>query len=164
MKSLITAMVMRLRSLLREMLEFGLVGAVGMVVDLGGYNLLTYDTGGGGMLHDRPLIARTLSIIAATIVTYIGNRIWTWRDRQRRGVHREYALFFALNIVGWLLNIGVLSFAIYVLRLDGLLWENLASLVGIGLGTLFRFWSYRNWVFRETASEQSQDQRELSHI
>ena len=25
--------------------------------------------------------------------------------------------------------------------------DNIATVVGIGLGTLFRFWAYRRWVF-----------------
>jgi hypothetical protein len=32
--------------------------------------------------------------------------------------------------------------------LQGKIWYNLANLCGIGLGTLFRFWSYRKWVWR----------------
>lgn len=135
--------------LFREVAKFGVVGAVGMLVDLGAFNLLRYDLDGTGLLHDKPLTARALSIGLATVVTYVGNRLWTWRHRQRRAVLREYALFVGLNGVGLLINLAVLGLVNYVLLLDGPVPNNIASLVGIGLGTLFRFWSYRRFVFLE---------------
>jgi putative flippase GtrA len=40
----------------------------------------------------------------------------------------------------------------YVLGLSGPLADNVAAnVIGLGLGTLFRFWSYRRWVFPDPA-------------
>lgn len=132
--------------LAREFAKFGTVGAAGMVIDLGLFNLLVF--GGGRVLAEHPLPARTLSIAAATVVTYLGNRFWTWRHTERRGMHREYALFFVLNGIGLGINLSVLWLATEALGATGPIWTNLANLTGIGLGTLFRFWSYRRFVFR----------------
>lgn len=138
----------RLRHLIHEVAKFGLVGTAGLIVDLGAFNLLRYDFGGAGPLHHKPLTARAISIVLATLVTYFGNRFWTWRDRERRPMHREYALFFVLNGVGLVINLAILGLVNYVLDLSGPVSDNLANLFGIGLGTLFRFWSYRRFVFR----------------
>ena len=134
--------------LAHELVKFGVVGLVGYVVDVGAFNALRY-AGGEGPLYDKPLTAKALSVMMATLVTYFGNRHWTWRDRGRHRFSREYALFFVLNGVGLLIAVGCLSVSHYLLGLTSPLADNLsANVVGLGLGTLFRFWAYRTFVFR----------------
>ena len=59
-------------------------------------------------------------------------------------------LFFILNAIGMAIAAGCLAFSRYVLDLHTQLADNIAAnVIGLGLGTLFRFWSYRKWVFRE---------------
>jgi putative flippase GtrA len=137
--------------LLHELTKFGIVGAAGMVVDLGVANLLRWT-----VLEHKPLTCRLISLVLATLVTYFGNRHWTWKDRLRRSFGHEYAVFFALNAVGLVLNLAVLALVTYGLDLTGPLWYNVANLIGIGLGTLFRFWSYRRFVFR-TGDHRNED-------
>lgn len=86
----------------------------------------------------------------------MGNRFWTWRHRKRSNPAREYALFFFFNAVGLGIAVACLAISRYGL---GSIWpevfqtplaDNIASfIVGTGLGTLFRFWSYRRFVFVE---------------
>jgi hypothetical protein len=53
-----------------------------------------------------------------------------------------------LNAIGLLIALGCLGFARYVLGLDGVLAFNIAgNVIGTGLGTVFRFWAYKRWVF-----------------
>jgi putative flippase GtrA len=153
---LVTSLYGRVEHLVHEVAKFGLVGVLGLVVDLPIYNWLVFDNplvvgaSGDGMLHHKPVTAKVISVTAATIATYLGNRHWTWRHRERSGLHREYALFFILNGIGLLIASGCLAFSRYVLDLHTQLADNIAAnVIGLGLGTLFRFWSYRKWVFRE---------------
>lgn len=137
----------RLHQLVREGLKFVAVGGIGFVFDLIIFNFLLF-SGGEGPLHDQPLLAKTIAVVVATGVTYTGNRLWTFRHRARTGVAREYALFFLLNGVGLGIALACLAFSRYVLHLSGPLADNVAAnVVGLVLGTLFRFWSYRTWVF-----------------
>lgn len=134
----------RLHSVVRELLEFGVVGATAFVVDVGLYNVLTLLLGIG------PLTSKALSVGVATTVAYLGNRYWAFRHRERTGIRREYVLFVALNGVGLLISLTCLGLSYYVLGLTSPLAQNLsANVVGLGLGTAFRFWSYRRWVFPE---------------
>jgi putative flippase GtrA len=142
----------RIRQLAHEVAKFGVVGAVAFVVDMGGFSLLRYGIDGEGVLHERPLTARTISVVLATVVAYLGNRHWTWRHTERRCVIGEYTLFFALNLAALVINLAILAFVNYVLDLHGPVSNTVANLVGIGLGTLARFWSYRRFVFRATLS------------
>jgi len=137
----------QLHQLIRESLKFATVGSVGFVIDIAVFNALLY-SGGEGPLQHKPLTAKTISVLVATLVTYTGNRLWTFRHRARQGVAREYALFFLLNGVGLGIALACLGFSRYVLGLSGPLADNLAAnVIGLSLGTLFRFWSYRRWVF-----------------
>ncbi len=135
------------RTLLREIAKFGVVGLIALVVDVGLFNILRY-AGGEGPFYDRPLTAKAISVIAATTVAYFGNRYWTFRHRGRTGMGREYFLFFLLNGIGMLIALSCLWFSHYALGLTSPLADNIsANVVGLALGTIFRFWSYRRWVF-----------------
>lgn len=139
--------------LIREFSKFGVVGLIALVVDVGLFNLLLF--AGGGVMNDRPLTAKALAVVAATAVSYGLNRNWTF---SHRGGHssrwREYGLFFGLNAIAMMITLSVLWFSHYALGLDSVLADNIsANVIGLGLGTVFRFWSYRKWVFPITTPE-----------
>lgn len=135
------------RRLSPELIRFGTVGAIAFLVDVGGFNLLRYG-GGSGPLHERPLTAKAISTVLATLVAYAGNRWWTYGRRPRGNAAREYVTFFGLNAVGLAIALAVLAFSHYVLDLTSPIADNIsANVIGLGLGTTFRFWSYRRYVF-----------------
>ena len=133
----------------RELGTFGVVGLVGYVVDVGMFNVLRY-AGDPGVLADKPLTAKVLSVVVATIVTYLGNRYWTWRGRPRGRVRREAALFVVVNVIGLAISLVCLAVSHYLLDFTSGLADNIsANGVGLVLGTSFRFWGYRTHVFPE---------------
>lgn len=137
----------RVTRLAHELVRFGLIGGVGYVVDVAVFNALRY-AGGAGPLHDKPLTAKAVSVVAATVVTYLGNRHWTWAHRARGRAARQYAVYFVLNGVGMLIALACLAVSHYGLGLTSPLADNVsANVVGLVLGTAFRFWSYRRFVF-----------------
>lgn len=137
--------------LLHEIAKFGVVGIGAFLIDIGLFNLLRF-AGGEGPMYDRPLTAKIVSVVVATTFAYFGNRYWTFRHRGRTSFGREYVLFFVLNGVGLAISVGCLWFSHYALGLTSPLADNIsANVVGIALGTMFRFWSYRRWVFPEDA-------------
>jgi putative flippase GtrA len=141
------AVYYRLSNLVRELLKFGVVGGLAFIVDVGLFNLFLHVT-------DKPLTSKTLSTVAATTVAYLGNRYWTFRKRGRSGVRREYLLFFVLNAVGLAIALTCLFISHYALGFTSRLADNIAANgVGLALGTTFRFWSYRRWVFPELLPE-----------
>jgi putative flippase GtrA len=145
----------RFSDLLREVAKFGIVGLVALVFDVGLFNLLRF-AGGEGPLYDKPLTAKAISVTVATVVAYLGNRFWTFRNRARTGFAREYLLFFVLNGVGLAISVGVLWISHYGLNLRTPLADNIsANVIGLGLGTLFRFWSYRRWVFPDSPGDDA---------
>ncbi|XTZ17671.1 GtrA family protein [Micromonospora echinospora] len=145
----------RFGHLLRELSKFATVGGVAFLIDFALFNFFT--TGRG----IEPVTAKTVSTVIAATVAFLGNRFWTWRHRERSNPVREYALFFFFNGVGLGIAVACLAISRYGL---GSIWpevfqttlaDNIASfIVGTGLGTLFRFWSYRRFVFVEAGTRR----------
>ena len=149
----LTHLLGRLRRGIGELSRFGAVGIVAFVIDVGIFNALVH-VGSPGVLSDRPLTAKALSTVVATVFAYQANREWTWKDRQRRGWLREYSLYFVLNAIGLAITLMPLAISRYVLHLQSAIADNVsANIIGIGLGTLFRFWAYRRWVFPAVQEE-----------
>jgi len=148
--------------LVREMLKFGVVGAVAFVIDVGGYNLLVFgphlvgisDPTTAGVLHDKPLTARIISAAVATLVAWVGNRLWTFRHRRNRQASHELALYVLFNVCAMVISVACLGVSRYVFGLDSQLADNVTNLFGITLGTLFRFWSYRRFVFAGSLDQE----------
>ncbi len=137
----------RIEHLIHEVAKFGTVGAFAYVVDVGVFNAVLWALG-------KPLTAKIISTLVATTVAYFGNRHWTYRHRDRSGLRREYVVFLALNGIGLLIALTCLGVSHYLLGFTSPLADNIAAnVVGIGLGTVFRFWSYRRWVFPAVAVE-----------
>lgn len=129
----------------RELITFGAVGGISFVTDVGLYNLLR-----ATVLDDKPIGAKVVSVLVATIVAYIGNRYLTFRGGRTRSVVREGVLFAAVNVGGLLISAGCLLVSHYALGFTSQLADNVAGNgVGIILGTLFRYFAYRYLVFRK---------------
>jgi putative flippase GtrA len=142
----------RWRPLVPELLKFGAVGVINTVLDFLIYNLL---------LGIGPLKAKVVSTVVATTASYVMNRQWTFGERDKTSVRREYVLFFGLNLVGLAIQLAVLGGAKYGLGFDengttaDKIWLNVANAFGIGVAMVFRFWAYRAFVFKtpQTADE-----------
>jgi putative flippase GtrA len=86
------------------------------------------------------------------VVTYLGNRLVTWRGRSGGDRRREIGLFVAFNMVGLALSVVTLVISHDLLGLTSRLADNVsANVIGLALGTLFRYWSYRRFVFAAPA-------------
>jgi len=164
----IAAAVARLRGTLdvvyREMLKFGAVGAVAFVVDVGLFNVLTtalWPGDGGGPLDGHEKIAKIVSASIATVVAWLGNRYWSFRHRRQSSRTREFATFVLMNVIAMGIAVACLTVSHDVLGFTSPLADNIAgNVVGVGLGTLFRFWAYRTFVFTQFLDPQGRDRFE----
>jgi putative flippase GtrA len=127
-----------------EIAKFGTIGIINIFVNSAVVNLLWLTP----WLHGSQVKAKAIATVVAATSAYFMNRHWTYRNRPKSSLRREYTLFFAFNLVGLLIEVGAVSVAKYWLHRTDLLVLNIFSLIGIGLGTLFRFWAYRTHVFK----------------
>jgi len=139
--SAITGLYRRWRILVHELAKFGIVGVFNTFLDFGLANLLHFG------FHWHELAAKTGSTVVAATSSYFMNRHWTFRHRARTGLRREYSLFFLLNGVGLLISDACILVVQVGLHRTGVLWFNLAQVVGLAFGMLFRFTTYKRWVF-----------------
>ena len=141
-------MVLRKLSRLRtELGKFFGVGLMAYLVAVGGFNLLVHLD--SAPLKSKPVTASILSGTLSILVAYFGNRHWTWKERQRSGASREITLFFIINLISLSFTVICLAISRYILGFDSAVADNIsANIIGVGLGTLFRFWSYRTIVFK----------------
>jgi putative flippase GtrA len=125
--------------------KFGLVGLVGLVVDISLFNLLSLS---GSGWWSEPLGAKFISTSVAIVVNWLGNRYWTFRRDKRSDVLRELIEFIIASVAGMLVTLATLWFTHYVLGLETLLEDNIsANVIGLAMGTGVRFVLYRWWVW-----------------
>lgn len=136
----------RWQKLFREALKFGIVGGVNTVINFVVFNALALTVFHGGQLK-----ANVIATVFATFTSYFMNRHWTYRDRPKSAMRRETMLFIGFNTAGLVIELGVLGIAKYGLGTDSLLLLNVFKFLGLGLATIFRFYTYRTFVFRAAA-------------
>ena len=140
------SLTQRLIALVKEFMQFGMVGAAAYVIDVGLFNLLQH--GPTGVLSGHPNSAQLLASSTATVFSWIANRYWTYRGRTQKNVAREATLFVLANLGGIAITQFCLLFTHHVLGLTSPLADNVAAyVVGFGLGTAFRFVFYHYIVF-----------------
>lgn len=141
------------RLLNREVMTFLAVGGTGYVVDVVAFNLLR-------SMHPfvslDPSVARTLAVAVAMCVTYAGNRSLTWRHHTSGNRRREVSLFVVFNIIGFGFSILTLVLSHDVLGLTSRLADNIsANVVGLALGTVFRYVTYKRFVFATPSTDMA---------
>lgn len=137
---------LRFRVLIHEVTKFGVIGALAFGITVGGANALR----SGAHLGD--LISVTIATVGATIFTFLGSKYWTFRLRKGGHLRRESVLFLLFNGVGLVIQLGFVWAARYGLGLTDTFSYNAANITGVVVGTVFRLYSYRRWVFLAVAA------------
>ena len=141
-----SSLTQRLIAIVKEFMQFCMVGAAAYVIDVGLFNLLQH--GPTGFLSGHPNSAQLMASSTATVFSWIANRYWTYRGRTQKNVAREATLFVLANLGGIAITQFCLLFTHHVLGLTSPLADNVAAyVVGFGLGTAFRFVFYHYVVF-----------------
>lgn len=129
---------------------FLVIGGAAFLVDALTYNALVFWVTGRGAMFDEPIWAKIIAIVVASVVTYIGNRYWTFSDRHLPHKWSRYVAFVVCNLIAIGLQLGCLAFSRYVLGLDSVLADNVSgTFIGQALATVFRYLTYDRFVFRE---------------
>jgi putative flippase GtrA len=127
------------RILLKELTAFGAIGIVALLIDLGIFTALQ---------SDGALKAKALSTAVSTTFAYFGNRHLSFSHRARTGLARETSFFFGINLITLIFSELVIALFVYPLNYDhGSTMVALVNLGTIGIGTIFRFWTYKRFVF-----------------
>jgi putative flippase GtrA len=91
-------------AVLSQFMMFGVVGVVGFLADTATVYSLRYSLGLYG--------AGAAAYVVAATVTWLLNRLWTFRGQGTGPVHQQWARFLMVNLSGFVLNRG--TYAILV--------------------------------------------------
>lgn len=126
---------------LSELGQFGLVGGLGVLVDVVVYSALE---SAFGLNH---LAARALSFLAAASHNWLLNRRYTFVSGRSHAPTRQWASYLLVMVVGFVVNFG--TYAVLTTRTAYFGHHRyVALLLGIAVGTVFNFAAARSWVFR----------------
>ncbi|WP_062380372.1 GtrA family protein [Demequina pelophila] len=140
-----------LRGKAGELARFSVVGVAGIFVNLGTFNLLRL-----GPLHpdvslagndDRVVTAKIIATLVSIVFAWAAHRHWTFRGGSRHHPVRELALFGLVNGAAIAVEATAVAISHHGLGFTSLLADNVASLVGIGMGTVTRYAGYSRFVF-----------------
>lgn len=134
----------RLRALAPEAVAFGVIG----LANLGLYYLIF-----NALIFIGAVKSTVIATLVTTYLAYLANRHWTYKNRPRSALRREYTLFFAVNMGGLLIQsagTGILKYGFDMSETHDRLAFNIATTICICTATLFRFWTYRTFVFAGT--------------
>ncbi|RFA08418.1 hypothetical protein B7R54_03660 [Subtercola boreus] len=138
--------------------KFGVVGFAGFLIDVGIFNLLFLGAFGTGHFFATAIGAKLVSTSVAIVFNWIGNRYWTFRENRRKNVGLELVEYALVSIGGLVIAEACIWFTHHILGLTSVLATNIAAnVVGLVLGTAFRFVLYRYWVYGEQRSDGMQN-------
>lgn len=140
-----------IRSHAGELGRFGVVGIAGVFVNLGVFNLLrlgplSEDSTFLGE-QDRVITAKVIATLVSIVFAWAAHRWWTFRGQRTHRPARELVVFAIVNGVAIVAEVGTVAISHYVLAYTSLAADNVASLIGIGLGTVVRYVGYKLFVF-----------------
>ena len=142
----------------KQIIKFTVVGAIAALADLSFYYLLLQTLPEQVMTaFSNESIAKGLSFIIGTTVTYYLNKFWTWKKKGRstRGLFK----FLALYACSLIMNVAVNALLLYLLHnmamLQNLPNKYLIAFIGAaGASAVVNFLGQKFWVFKTEKSVQ----------
>lgn len=150
-------------SIIYQIAKFGVIGVANVLVDLGVLSLIT-------MLYSSKLkiessdaiigaitfysLFKSISFIVANVNSYLWNKHWTFDQGAKKQTKSEFIQFFAVSIVGFLINVFVAS-VVFKVILGSLTTLNAGQLGLLGaaagsiVGLAWNFIGYKLWVFKK---------------
>ncbi|MFC7656440.1 GtrA family protein [Pseudonocardia benzenivorans] len=144
----------------RELVKFAVVGGTTWVIDTVVFLVLK-----AGVLEPKPITAKVIAVLVATIVSYVLNREWSFRTRGGRERHHEAALFFLISGIGVAVYTAPLAISRYLLDLRvpdiSMFGQEVSDfvagqIIGTIVGMIFRWWAFRRFVFPDTDVRRQQ--------
>ena len=129
-----------------QFVKVGVIGVLNTIVDFGLFNILR--TVGVGLV-----LSITIAFAVATFMSYLLNRRWSFQLADGKVSTRETVQFYVINIVAWLVTLGVVGLAQAFFGPLDRIGENVAKFAAVVIILIPKFAGYRDIVFRKALKE-----------
>jgi len=148
----------KMHQLIVQFGKFFLVGIMNTLVDLIVLNVEMAVT--GIVLGPGYSAEKAVSFLFAVTFSYVINKHWTFQDRSREGEGKKMSQFFAVSVVGMIINVSVATIVVTYLQipinnilhlsfLTPKLWGTIGALGGTAIGLIWNFIGYKFIVFKK---------------
>ncbi len=141
------------KELRSQIIKFTSFGIIALLADLGTYYLVLnlLDKESLSLLITAKL-AKTISFIVGTTVTYYLNKKWTWGKTDKS--KSRFVKFLLLYTVSLIINVSINSLALTVLiviqdTIDFPFKYLIAFISAAGASAVFTFFGQKFWVFKD---------------
>ena len=123
----------------KELAKYSIVGNLCNLFDLGLYIFITrfFD-----FWRERYLLANVVTIFLASLVRFILQKKWTFKDQSRQ-IRKQYLMFVFVLVAGLILNIVM----IYLLVDIANMYDLIGKIIAMALGTFVVYYGSKKWVF-----------------
>jgi putative flippase GtrA len=146
-----------------QIAKFVVIGVGNVLVDLGVLSLITMLFSSYFKIEAKDAMIgaitfyslyKSISFIVANINSYFWNKYWTFDQGEKKQTRSEFIQFFAVSIVGFLINVFVASvvFKMILGSLVGMTGGQLGligAMAGSIAGLAWNFVGYKLWVFKK---------------
>lgn len=137
-----------------QFIKFSIVGVTNTAIDFGVLNLLMWMT---GIYKGKTIfLLNSISFLVAVTNSYIWNRIWTFKSKERN-IAGQFFQFLIISIIGILINGGIVygisTFISPVFGLSAPVWANIAKAVATAVSLIWNFIGYKFIVFKKSRSK-----------
>ncbi|MBS1708775.1 MAG: YqeG family HAD IIIA-type phosphatase [Armatimonadetes bacterium] len=159
------------RQIVRQILKFGVVGGVALVVDTGIFYYLMFvatvgdrslkevagtwalknlpwEHGGHDLQEAAYVPLKVVPVLVAILVSYILNRIWTFQATHEKATISQAVKFYVIALIGAFIATVVGSLVQRVVPLSERPAWAVAQMAGIIAGFIWNFNGQRLWTFR----------------
>jgi putative flippase GtrA len=143
-----------------QLAKFVVIGGMNTLVDLGALAFISAiaikpDTPWFtifGQVVAYYTLYKAISFILANLNSYIWNKYWTFQKDSTEKTGSEFTAFFAVSIIGFVINLSVASSIFALPALGGLdlkQWGTAAAAIGSIVGLAWNFLGYKFFVFKK---------------
>ena len=130
--------------------KFAATGFLSTLIDLGILNLLISSTGYTAGIYFS--IFKTISFLVAFSNSFAWNKFWTFRAGNSGDSTTEIKKYFAVTLIGVLVNVGIASLVVNTINpffgLSAQQWANASAITATIASMFWNFAGYKLVVFR----------------
>ena len=131
--------------------KFFLVGALSAVIDIKVYQFSAWIF--GLFILISPLISKSISFLAATVVKYGGNKLWVFEKNGKDGIKKEVVQFFTITLIGMIIDVATFYYFTKIVgpqfSMQPKIWEELSIIFAALVAALWNFLGYKHIVFKK---------------